>query len=326
MSITRNRIARLLGITTLLVAAVLLLLFLERFNLESTTIVLASLRNFGHLPLFGLLAVIVLWLLRFSFGKRIDIPIQYVIAWMGAVGIGALSEYMQISTQRDADIVDWLIDIAGVTSFLALHLTIDPWFVFRGNKLRIRHRIMLRFGAILIVSVSAIPLLISYSAQSYRNTIFPVLYTFDSYFEQRYLDTGNADLHLVAPPPGWRGCESKVAEIVFFPSKYPTVYCNGPFPDWDGYRVLTMDVFYPADDSLTLQVMIKDSLKAPYHDRYNGQVQVRPGYNRVEIPLSDIEQAPEDRRLDLSSIAEICLFLVDPEQEIILYLDNLLLE
>lgn len=326
MSIIRNRIARLLGIAILLGAAVGLMLFLERFNIQSDTIVWKSLRNFGHLPLFGLMAVILLWFLRLSVGKRVDIPIQYVIAWMGTVGIGALSEYLQLPTRRDANIIDWLIDIAGATSFLALHFTIDPWISSRSNRLLKRHRIIIRIVAVLIISAAAIPLFVSCWAQLYRKTIFPALYTFDSYFERKYLDTANADLRIVASPSGWSGSESRVAEIDFYPSKYPTVYFLGPYPDWTGHRVLSIDVFSPADNPITIYVTIKDRRDASYDDRYNTQIQVQSGYNRVEIPLSDIENAPENRKLDLSSITDVYIFMSDPEHTIILYMDNMYLE
>lgn len=326
MTVIEDKKKSLPAIAALLGAAAGLMVFLEKFTFGSHSPVRESLLDFGHAPLFGLMAIIILWLVRLSFGGRIGAPIQYAIAWMAAVGIGGLSEYMQIATHRDADPIDWLFDIIGATTFLAFYFTIDRRLSPRGKSLQIRHKTQVRVAVAAVLATAAIPLFISCAAQLQRRVSFPKLYTFDNFFERKFLVTSYVDVKTVAPPDKWDGRISRVAEVTFLPSRYPTLYLNGPFPDWSGYRALTLEVFSPAEAPLALSISIWDRDSAQYHDRYNGRLRIEPGYNKLEILLTDVERAPATRTLDLSAIRVILLFVVEPEQPAVLYLDNLVLE
>jgi hypothetical protein len=72
--------------------------------------------------------------------------------------------------------------------------------------------------------------------------------------------------------------------------------------------------------------MIKDRGVASFTDRYNRELLIHPGYNEIRIPLEEIEDAPANRQLDLSSIHIIHLFIIEPQQPMILYIDDLSLE
>ena len=134
------------------------------------------------------------------------------------------------------------------------------------------------------------------------------------------------EVKIVEPPDAWTDHTSRVAEVTFLASRYPTLHFAGPFPDWSGYHALRMDVFSPLEVPVVLNISIKDHRGARYHDRYNGKLQIKPGYNELKIPLAEIEHAPAERTLDLSSVVVILVFLLNPEQDTILYFDELLLE
>ena len=44
------------------------------------------------------------------------------------------------------------------------------------------------------------------------------------------------------------------------------------------------------------------------HDRYNRSFSFLPGTNQIEIPLSDIEAAPRDRRFDLARVQRLLVY------------------
>ena len=320
------RILRLLGIVALLGAAVSLMLLLDKFRFGSQALFWYYARDAGHALLFGLMAVILLWLLQLSFGQRLGRLLQYSIAWLGVVGIGALSEYLQIATQRDADIIDWLRDIAGVTAFLALYFTIDSRLSDSERKHRNRAKTPIRIAALAILAVAGIQMVMGAVAYLHRQTSFPKMHTFDNYLERIFLEPSNAILEYVDPPDEWVGRTSQVAKVTFLPSKYTGLTFKEPYPDWRGYQALTLDVFSPLDSTLVLYISIYDCKNPHYRDRYNGELQIQPGYNDLTIPLTDIEHGPIRRRLDLSTIQVIHMFVFKPRQPLVLYFDDLFLE
>jgi hypothetical protein len=49
-------------------------------------------------------------------------------------------------------------------------------------------------------------------------------------------------------------------------------------------------------------------------------------WNRIQIPMQDVENAPIDRKMDLKHITEFNLFAVSLPAPRTIYLDNLTLE
>ena len=54
-----------------------------------------------------------------------------------------------------------------------------------------------------------------------------------------------------------------------------------------------------------------------------GSVPLRPGPNRTRIALSEVERAPDGRRLDLRRIRRLQFFTVDPSGPRTLYFDGI---
>ena len=321
------KITKLLGIAALLAAVFFLLLFLDRFKFDSHTLFMDAVRNFGHVPLFGLIAVILLWILQLTtLGERLSVPHRYVLAWLGAVGLGAISEYLQYFSPRDADFMDLANDMAGATSFLVLHYLVDTRLSDRDKKQRNRFKIPLRIAALVILLVAGIPMIKAAAASWYRRASFPRMYTFDNGLEKKFIGQIYAELEFVDPPDEWQGRDSRVARVTFLPAKYPGLRFDGPWPDWRGYRTLTIDIFSPADSTVLLVMMIKDDEIAGYHDRFNRELRIDPGLNEIRIPVADIENSPENRRMDMSSLDAIHLFIIEPREPLVLYIDDLFLE
>ena len=320
------KMMKLTGVAALLAAVFFLLLFLDRFKFDSHTLFMHAVRNFGHVPLFGLVAVILLWIIQLTLGERLLPLHRYVLAWLGAVGLGAITEYLQYFSPRNADFMDLVNDMAGATSFLALHYLIDTRLSEKEKKQRNRIRIPLRIAALVILLAAGIPVIDAAAASLYRLASFPEMYAFDNGLEKRFIRPLDAELEFVEVPDGWQGRDSRVARVTFLPAKYPGLRFDGPWPDWGEYRTLTIDIFSPADSPVTLILMIKDDEIAAYHDRYNRELRIYPGINEIRIPVADIENSPENRRLDMTSLEAIHLFIIEPPEPLVLYIDDLFLE
>ena len=70
------------------------------------------------------------------------------------------------------------------------------------------------------------------------------------------------------------------------------------------------------------------SIAAGYrHDmRYNGELQLLPGWNQFSVPLQIIRTGPETGQLDLERIVALSLFEIDRKRPGYLLLDNLILK
>jgi hypothetical protein len=63
-----------------------------------------------------------------------------------------------------------------------------------------------------------------------------------------------------------------------------------------------------------------------YHDRFNRSYLIQEGWNRIRVPLKDVEDAPSGRKMDLKQITGFHLFAVSLPAPRTLYLDTLTLE
>ena len=78
--------------------------------------------------------------------------------------------------------------------------------------------------------------------------------------------------------------------------------------------------------SLRLTIRIDDTDNPSYNDRYNKTVTLNPRANHISIPLNQLVTSEANRKLNLSKIKRVLLFLTQPKERRTLYLDNLRLE
>jgi len=107
--------------------------------------------------------------------------------------------------------------------------------------------------------------------------------------------------------------------------KYRGTTLRRSFGDWRGYKTFAFSLFNPDDPPLTITVSIRDHENnrrgGEYHDRFNHRFAMQPGWNDVAIPISDIQNSPEERKLELDDLSEVVIFTVDPPAPRRMYLD-----
>ena len=117
-----NKASVVLSLITVIVA----LLVLEIGGLPDHTRLWREILNAGHIPLFGILALAVLRLSTELLAKQIQNRyVHYVIALTAAGAIGAGAEFLQIFLARDANVADFVRDVAGAACFLAIQSARD---------------------------------------------------------------------------------------------------------------------------------------------------------------------------------------------------------
>jgi hypothetical protein len=259
--------------------------------------------NTGHGVVFALVAVLCHGVLRAI--PRIDSRRVYVGAFGSAVMLGAVVELLQVPIGRDADLADVGRDALGAWIGLALLAA------FRESG-AVRRRVALGASVVVPLTILAVPVVECIGAYWRRAAEFPVLVDFTSEPSQYFVQRTETVLEWTALPAAWSRTPGEHAlRVEFFSGPYAGVDFLEPAADWSGYRELVLDLTNPSQAALPLTLRVHDSAHdQSYDDRYNGTVVLPPAQRAVvAIPLADIERGPRDRQLDLSSIADLMLFL-----------------
>lgn len=100
--------------------------------------------------------------------------------------------------------------------------------------------------------------------------------------------------------------------------------------DWRGYSTLSIAIFNPENDGLTVTVRVNDEqhdLGPQNHtDRFNQTVLLDQGWNTISFDLNDIRLAPNNRDMDLTKMRRLIVFSSTLTENKTIFLDNITLE
>ncbi len=118
----------------------------------------------------------------------------------------------------------------------------------------------------------------------------------------------------------------KCLKMELYPTPYPGVSLKNTDYDWSKHSTLNFNIHNEERISLRLTVRIDDTKNPSYNNRYNNTFIIKPGMNNIVIPLNSLLTSDTNRKLNLSKIENVIIFLVRPDEKRILYLDNVRLE
>ena len=301
---------------TKIVLLVLALALLGSVTLRDETRLIQELENAAHAPVFGIASLILLSTLKGSRKRRT------LLAWIGAVVLGAAVEGLQAVTGRDVEALDILRDGAGAASFLLAHWTLQNGPATRALRWTLR---ALAAGILILVFM---PPALTGMAIATRYLRFPLIEDFESRWTQRLCSAGAVRFDVVEAPGGFQKAGGdRVARITFEPAQYSGWSISGPFPDWSGHRELAFEVYSELSEPVRMTLRIHDRWhNQAYRDRYNREFIIQPGVNQIRVPLGQVQGAPAGRRMDLAAIDGVGMFVVRPERSFVLYFDGFRLE
>lgn len=128
-------------------------------------------------------------------------------------------------------------------------------------------------------------------------------------------DPGRAtwDVFIESPRTGTftRHPDTGGARFIADSDSYAGIVIREPPPDWRAFDALIVSVANPGTRALSLNVRIDDQPRdTEYEDRFNRELVLPPGGALLwRIPVTDIEQGPASRLLDLSHITRVVIFL-----------------
>jgi hypothetical protein len=160
----------------------------------------------------------------------------------------------------------------------------------------------------------AYPTLVALNDEARALAQFPVLASFESTIElSRFQFDEGMDPRVVQMLDD-DGRPFSATLLRLLPGEYPD-FVFRHFPrDWLDMRALQSVIVNPDTVPMDLTLRIDDveyDYELDEHDRYNRSFSFLPGTNRIEIPLSDVEAAPRNRRFDLARVQRLLVYAVD---------------
>lgn len=270
-----------------------------------------TIENAGHTPLFFLLTLGLLFVLRTD--PRFTGARLYAAAGMVGAGTGFLSEVIQRPLARDASWEDVVADALGVVLALAVYALFE-----RRSPLRRWHRVTAGVVAVVCIAIFIMPIVRMTRAYLHRNGQFPVLADFHSRLELYWTVSIGVNRFIV----------DDVLAVEFGNEEFPGVSFHEPVPDWRQYKTLLIDVENPDSRPLELVVRVHDRKHSrAFNDRYNKSFPLAAGERRtLKIPLEDIRRGPRLRLMDMAHISDITLFKGAREGSRTLHIHTLKLE
>jgi hypothetical protein len=115
---------------------------------------------------------------------------------------------------------------------------------------------------------------------------------------------------------------SKSLKLELYRSKFPGLTPKLEPENWGKYKTLCFDIYNPADVETAINVRIDNREDYPdYADRYNKIYILKPGANRVRIPLDTLITSGTQRNLNLKKIYRLLIFIDHPQEKYVLYID-----
>lgn len=224
---------------------------------------------------------------------------QFILAGLFAILLGFTVEVIQLYTGRSFSVNDVLLNVIGAITALVF---LTPRFSVLDRKIKIFIRVAVILSLLLI---SKEVFIFSYDAyQAHRQ--FPVIVDQSTAFELTR----------------WRGStvkytiehfeQLKVLKAEFLPARYSTLVLDYFPRDWSAYKKIKMLVYNPEGQPEKIFIRLHDlahvEKESPYSDRFNGEFIIEPGWNTFILSLSEIQQAPRRRQMDMRRIHQLMLY------------------
>jgi hypothetical protein len=263
--------------------------------------------DFAHVPVF---AVFVYVVIRLVCGCEPSWKVAAAIAIVAAAfGLGG--EYLQGYVGRSGDWGDAASNAVGA----AIGFVVGTWRKWRRGLL---------WGAGLALSAALVAV--------YFNPALTLTDLVRQHTELPLLASFESELELTR----WRSGLSKLSRSTdhvsdgryslkwqMNPGPYPQCTLIWPVNDWTPYRALEFDVWNDADEPLEIVTKIEDFRhNKTYADRFHQPVRVPKGKTTVRVDLKAVQDAPDDRKMDMALITRLSLFTIDLRRQRVLHIDR----
>lgn len=269
----------------------------------------------GHFFAFGVLALVAYGGLLGGFLRRRMLRVVVLSA-----GLAVTLEVLQGLGSRSASVGDVALDMAGVAAFLAVYRLwcLPAW----------------RWAGVAVFGLMCLGVLYWPAVEGYRiwagRYHLPLLGGFETVRDGlvwRSIVPGERPTAVVVPDHAWASQGRYALSVRTQSGAWSGVEYYGYGADWSGYEALGFDLYNP-DEAFPIGIRVDDTvIRSPRHkDRYNTTLEIQPGWNNVRLTMAELVAGPVDRRLDLSRIHRLLIFVGPRQPPRHFYLDNVRLE
>lgn len=295
-----------------LVISLTVLLFV-RFPQEYDSHVFKALWETGH---FALFAFFVFALGHNSKIKSYKFWQLFIATAIFCLSVGLLTEIIQFYIGRSFDIKDIINDLLG--GYTGLFLT----RINKNNALPKNLAFCVSF--LILVFIGSHELLTTSFTQWQIENKFPIISDFEEPLELTQWTNIRTNISLSKKYKRHGNYSMKVDYKV---KKSPRVYLQHFIHDWSDYRNLKLSIYNESQKPLNIVLKIYDEKHRDSgyiaSDRFNLKTAIQPGWNDLNLSLSDIKQAPDDRLMNMKKITSLGVWVHGLKKPISLYIDNI---
>jgi hypothetical protein len=284
----------------------------------------------GHGPVFGAIAVVLLLLQEPAVAEangRRHAWRQYGVAFVLAIALGALSEWLQrYLPNRNVSLDDLLHDALGAACGLGVLALLERRRTGASGR-----PITAALGALVLATLLGLvwaPLQCAW-AYAGRYAAFPTLAPLGPVADGKFILAHAARLSHVALPERWRqDGEGDALRLDFAVGSRPALELTEFARDWRGWETLALDVTNPGPAPASFMLRLLDAHHDWTHeDRLNLPVVIPPETRTtLRVSLAAVAQAPERREMDLAAVANLMLFSTAPTGNETFYVSRIWLE
>lgn len=265
--------------------------------------------DMGHIFLFATLTYIAM---ETVFFKRLSIIKSFLYLILLSLVLGLIIEVLQVFVGRNFEFKDLVSDILGTVIGFLIAVYFERRYIFNKQLINL-------FFIVILCLVSSLRLIIVLFDEVNIRHEFPILVDNSSLTQLTRWDVFNASLSLTNEIPNHG---NMLLSVFFLPGKYPDITLQHFMGDWTGYKYISFRLFNPKLKPLDIELKIYDQAHTQnkYSDRFNMVIQLKNGWNEIKIPLIEVKNSPIKRKMDLSKIKSLSLFLNNLTQPVKLYL------
>jgi hypothetical protein len=233
--------------------------------------------------------------------------------------LGGGLEIAQLVAPGEASMHDFVNDMLGALSGVSLGLSTASRFAQRFLV-----KLSLRGTAVLPLLAGLAPTCVAVLADIRRASAFPVLAGFEHQWEQSFVRAGAGARVVRGPAPSsfTRSRGQYAAKVTFAGNHYPKLEM-ARLGDWSDYDSLVFEVYVPEARSTKISLRVHDhEHDRSSDDRFNTVLTLPPGQSTISVSVEDIARGPAWRKLDVSRLKGIILFVARPSTPVTLYFDE----
>ncbi|MCH9695866.1 MAG: VanZ family protein [Gammaproteobacteria bacterium] len=263
-------------------------------------------RDAMHAPAFMLLTLGLL----LGLSSRLSLVPSYAFAIAVAAMAGITGEAFQAIGPGDASIADLGSDALGIFAGALFFASFDRRIPYnKAPGLRVAIAASALFLAAAIFSPAA-KFGLSFNA---RINALPTIYSPSSDWQATFFDTNYGATALsISCADGWDCAAEGLTKVIFGHQEYSGIRLETA-KNWQNYVMLNMPIAAADGYQHRLTLSINDGVyEWGYSDRFNYHFDVPIDATVLQIPVSDIRNAPSSRQMEMDDITNLYLFMDAP--------------